>query len=87
MILKYWARSSQLGSNLPVNELFGYSIYKTELKRLNKKIPYVTVVEDLKKRDWHSRLENTGTSVSKGICTQVNKAKGQTYRCNLLENK
>ena len=38
MILKYWARSAPLKDNLPINELFDHTLYRTEHSRLKGKI-------------------------------------------------
>ena len=48
LILKYWARSSANGPNLPLNDLYGHSIYETARHKLGGKIPFVMQVQDLK---------------------------------------
>lgn len=51
MTLKYWARSTSLGSNLPINELTQpRSIYETCRNRLSGHIPYNIRVQDLLKK-------------------------------------
>ena len=53
--LKYWARSSPLGNELPVNELVqDFSIYESKRHILVNKIPYAITVQDLIKE----HLEN-----------------------------
>ena len=50
LILKYWARSSTNGPNLPLNDLYGHSIYETARHKLGGggKIQFVMQVQDLK---------------------------------------
>ena len=47
LILKYWARSSANGDQLPLNNLYDLSVYDTNRDRAQGKIPFVVQVRDL----------------------------------------
>ena len=47
LILKYWARSSANGDQLPLNDMYDFSVYDTRRDRAKGKIPFVVQVRDL----------------------------------------
>ena len=73
LILKYWARSWPINQQLPLNSLYDLSLYDTTKDRLKGKISFVMKVRELMDKYQLKRHQDSRTSLSRQICTKVNK--------------
>ncbi|MCG8034496.1 MAG: reverse transcriptase-like protein [Candidatus Thiodiazotropha taylori] len=55
--LKYWARSSSLGANLPINKVIDNTPSHINRDRLRGKIPYILKVQDLIKKHYLEQVK------------------------------